>query len=115
MTCKYDGSDPSVDGRLRENEMYKARYGDEITLSTAVRFCALAKSLGVNAATLAVAWVATNPIVTAPILGARNIDQLRPSLEAANFEMTPELRRQITALAPRVPVATDRSEEPEDN
>ena len=115
LTCKYNGSDPSIDGRLRENRMYTARYGEETTLDTANRFCAFAKSLGVHPATLAIAWVAANPIVTAPILGARNSDQLRPSLEAASFDMTPELRRQITAVAPRVPVATDRSEEPEDN
>lgn len=114
LTCKYDGSDASVDGRLRENRMYTTRYGDEITLNTALKFCAFAKSLGVHPATLAVAWVASNPIVTAPILGARNVDQLRPSLEAANFEMTPELRQEITALTPRVPVATDRTEDPDD-
>jgi len=115
LTCKYDDSDSSAGGRLHENEMYTARYGDEITRSTAARFCAFAKSLGVHPATLAVAWVAANPTVTAPLLGARNPDQLRPSLEAADFEMTPELRQQISALTPRVPIATDRTEELEED
>lgn len=111
LTCKYSDSDSSAGGRLHENEMYTARYGDEVTRSTAAKFCAFATSLGVHPATLAVAWVAANPIVTTPLLGARNADQLRPSLEAADFEMTPELRQQISALTPRVPIATDRTEE----
>ena len=36
----------------------------------------------VVAAALAVAWVASHPAVTAPILGARNLDQLESSLRA---------------------------------
>jgi aryl-alcohol dehydrogenase-like predicted oxidoreductase len=49
--------------------------------------------------------------VTAPIIGARNVNQLRSSIAAAEIPMTPELRAEISALSPEPPPATDRSEE----
>jgi aryl-alcohol dehydrogenase-like predicted oxidoreductase len=51
-----------------------------------------------------------HPGVTAPIVGARNLEQLEGSLEALDVDMTPELRQQISALSPTPPPATDRSE-----
>ena len=62
-------------------------------------------------ATLAVAWVMANPAVTAPIIGARNVEQLEASLAAADCEMSVERWKEISALCPPMPVATDRSEE----
>jgi len=62
-------------------------------------------------ATLAVAWVKANPAVTAPIVGARNIEQLEASLAAADYTMPREQWEEIAALTPPVPVATDRDEE----
>jgi aryl-alcohol dehydrogenase-like predicted oxidoreductase len=49
--------------------------------------------------------------VTAPIIGARNLDQLEGSLKALDVDMTPELYAEIAALSPEPPLATDRSEE----
>ena len=46
-------------------------------------------------ATLAVAWVMANPAVTAPIIGARNLDQLEDSLATADFKMTEEMYAEI--------------------
>jgi aryl-alcohol dehydrogenase-like predicted oxidoreductase len=55
--------------------------------------------------------VAAHPAVTAPIIGARNVEQLRASLDSVKIELTPELRAQIAALSRTPPPATDRSEE----
>ena len=62
-------------------------------------------------ATLAVAWVAGHPAITAPIIGARNLAQLEASLAALDVDMTPEWRAEISSLSYDPPVATDRSEE----
>jgi aryl-alcohol dehydrogenase-like predicted oxidoreductase len=59
----------------------------------------------------AVAWVGAHPAVTAPIIGARNLDQLKDSLNAVNVNMTPELRAELAALSRTPPPATDRLEE----
>ena len=59
----------------------------------------------------AVAWVAAHPDVTAPIIGARSLEQLGPSLDSLGIDMTPELRAEISALSRTPAPATDRLEE----
>jgi aryl-alcohol dehydrogenase-like predicted oxidoreductase len=93
--------------------MYAKRYARELDTGIAERFVAYAAERDVHPATLAVAWVASHPAVTAPILGARSALQLAPSLAAAEFAMTPEMRAEIAALTPPVPLAHDRTEEAE--
>jgi aryl-alcohol dehydrogenase-like predicted oxidoreductase len=111
LTGKY-GTDSRPDtGRLVENPMYMRRYGDASHYEIAERFCAHARERGLHPATLAVAWVAANPAITAPIIGARTLEQLEPSLAALQVDMTPEWRAEISALSYEPPVATDRSEE----
>ena len=110
LTGKYGpGTRPST-GRLVENQRYTDRYSLESDYVTAERFSALAADLGVAAASLAVAWVMANPAVTAPIIGARNLDQLAGSLGALEVTMTPELRARVSALSATPPPATDRTE-----
>ncbi|PIX42324.1 MAG: aldo/keto reductase, partial [Armatimonadetes bacterium CG_4_8_14_3_um_filter_66_20] len=64
----------------------------------------------VHPVSLAVAWVMSHPAVTAPIIGARSVEQLEASLQAVEVPMTPEWREEISALSPEPPPATDRSE-----
>ena len=111
LTGKY-GVDRKPDaGRIVENKMYKLRYADPAGFEAAERLAEYAAERGAHPATVAVAWVMHHPAVTAPIIGARNLDQLEPSLAAADFEMTPIERRKIGKLSPEPPVATDRAEE----
>lgn len=111
LTGKY-GTDKRPDaGRLVENQMYQARYGKAINYEVAERFTAFARERNLNPASLAVAWVAGHPAVTAPIIGARNLGQLEGSLKSLDIDMTPELRGEISALSPEPPPATDRLEE----
>ena len=91
--------------------MYAKRYQDPIHLDIAERFAQAATALGIHPATLAVAWVKSHPAVTAPIIGARNREQLEPSLAAGDYEMSAAQRAELTALTPPLPVATDRDEE----
>jgi aryl-alcohol dehydrogenase-like predicted oxidoreductase len=91
--------------------MYAKRYGDQMYFEIAERFAAYAQKSGTHPATLAVAWVMTHPAITAPIIGARNMEQLRPSLDAVNVDMGPERRAEISSLSYEPPPATDRAEE----
>ena len=111
LTGKYGvGQRPNA-GRLVENAMYQKRYGDDAHYTVAERFTQYAQDRGYHPATLAVAWVMSHPAVTAPIIGARNLDQLTASLAAADVAMTPAWRAEIAALSVEPAVATDRSEE----
>jgi aryl-alcohol dehydrogenase-like predicted oxidoreductase len=98
-------------GRLTTNKMYQVRYGEEWAHETAAKFAALCKQRGFHPMSAAVAWVATHPAVTAPIIGARNVAQLKASLDSVNIDMTAELRGEIAALSRTPPPATDRLEE----
>ena len=61
--------------------------------------------------TLAVAWVAANSAITCPIISARSVAQLAPSLAALDYELSDTLKAQLTALTPTPAPATDRLEE----
>jgi aryl-alcohol dehydrogenase-like predicted oxidoreductase len=111
LTGKYGSSSKPDSGRLVENKMYMTRYAAEWMYEAAERFADLAKEKGVSPVTMGIAWVAAHPAVTAPIVGARSLDQLKACLAAADFAMTPELYAEIAALTPEPPPATDRNEE----
>ncbi|MCB0054432.1 MAG: aldo/keto reductase, partial [Caldilinea sp.] len=111
LTGKYGTSQRPAAGRLVENAMYQKRYGADLHYAVAERFTDYANARGIHPATLAVAWVMSHPAVTAPIIGARNLEQLEASLAAADVEMTPAWRAEISALSVEPPPATDRSEE----
>ena len=111
LTGKYSTAQRPAVGRLIENQMYQTRYGDALYYDVAERFSSFARERGLHPASLAVAWVASHPAVTAPIIGARNLEQLEGSLKSLEIAITPELRAEISALAPEPPPATDRNEE----
>ena len=111
LSGKYTTKQKDDAGRLSTNKMYAKRYGDERVFDIAEQFTQLANEMGHHPATLAVAWVGSHPAVTAPIIGARNLEQLEPSLKAAELNLTAEQRDAISALSPEPPPATDRSEE----
>jgi aryl-alcohol dehydrogenase-like predicted oxidoreductase len=111
LTGKFGATRRPESGRLVENQMYVKRYGDPAYYEIAERFTAHAQERGAHPATLAVAWVMSHPAITAPIIGARNLEQLGTSLAALDVEMTPEWRAEISALSVEPPLATDRSEE----
>jgi len=60
---------------------------------------------------LAVAWVSYNDAITAPIISARNLKQLKPSLESIEISLDKETYNLISNISPTPPPATDRLEE----
>ena len=101
----------SGDGRLATDSRYAARYGQSWMHKTAQDFAALATQMQMDPATLAVAWAAHHPSITCPIISARSVDQLRPSLAAAQISLSDADYARITALSQTPAPATDRLEE----
>lgn len=110
LSGKYRGG-REPQGRLTVNKTYARRYSGPEHHDVAEQFCGYAEKVGVSPVTLAVAWVKANPAITAPIIGARNLEQLEPSLAAGDYEMSAEQYAEIAALAGPMPLATDREEE----
>ena len=111
LSGKYGVHNKPQHGRLIDNTMYVKRYGDPSNFEIAENFCAHAKARGVHPASLAIAWVMSHPAVTAPVMGARNLEQLNDLLGALDIQMTPEWRAEISSLSIEPPPVTDRSEE----
>ncbi|MFZ6029822.1 MAG: aldo/keto reductase [Chloroflexota bacterium] len=111
LSGKYGPRQRPEVGRLVENAMYQARYGQEWVYEVAADFTAFAQGRGYDPAALAVAWVAGHPAVTAPIIGARSLEQLEGSLKSLEIKMDDALRAEVSALSPTPPPATDRLEE----
>jgi aryl-alcohol dehydrogenase-like predicted oxidoreductase len=111
LSGKYEHKGKPATGRLVENPKYKDRYGEDWMHRVAADFAAFCRSRGVHPMSMAVAWVGSHPAITAPIIGARNVDQLRASLDSLKIDMTPALRAEISALSRTPPPATDRLEE----
>jgi aryl-alcohol dehydrogenase-like predicted oxidoreductase len=111
LTGKYGKNIQESSNRLGRNNMYKKRYGDEWMLDAALNFVTYARDNGYNPVSLAVAWVAAHPGITAPIIGARNVEQLEDSLNAVAIPMTEELYGDLCKITPTPVPATDRSEE----
>ncbi|APE44397.1 aldo/keto reductase [Sulfitobacter alexandrii] len=108
LTGKYgDGGS----GRLSEDDRYAARYGQAQMHETAAGLRDVAQEMGVHPATLAVAWAARHPTGPSPIISARSVAQLQPSLDALDFDMSDALYARLSALSVTPPPATDRLEE----
>jgi aryl-alcohol dehydrogenase-like predicted oxidoreductase len=108
LSGKYLGQ---ATGRLKTNKMYEARYGDAWMFEVAEEYVAFCKERGLHPVSTAIAWVGAHPAVTAPIIGARNVEQLKDSLAAVKIDMTPSLRAEIADLSRTPAPATDRTEE----
>lgn len=111
LSGKYGQARRPQSGRLVDNAMYGVRYGATDNYDIAERFTALAQARDLPVAALAIAWVAAHPSVTAPLIGARTVEQLDGCLAAVEIDMDDELYAAISALSPEPPPATDRNEE----
>ena len=111
LTGKYGPGKIPPSGRLVDNSMYGTRYGGNFYLESAGKFTKLAEDRGMHPASLAVAWAASHPAVTAPIIGGGNTEQLVPSLDSINITVDDELKLEIDKISPPPPPATDRTEE----
>jgi aryl-alcohol dehydrogenase-like predicted oxidoreductase len=110
LSGKYAGGE-GASGRFTASRMYQARYAEPWMHEVVRDFVGFCAQRGLHPVSAAAAWVAAHPAVTAPIVGARNVEQLRASLHALDIDMTPALRAEISALSRTPAPATDRLEE----
>ena len=54
---------------------------------------------GKSASQVALAWELANPVVTAPIIGARDLDQLKDNLGAVEVKLTPEQIQRLNEIS----------------
>lgn len=112
LTGKYSSKQKEQkQGRLIEQKNYEKRYGNPDYYHITDKFTKLASQWGYHPASLAVSWVLNHPDVTAPIIGARNPEQLAFSIAGAEISLSPSEREQISALTIAPLLATDHDSE----
>ncbi len=110
LTGKYL-KETSGKGRFETDPAYQKRYQQAQDHEAAERFVTFAKENGYHPVSLAIAWVASHPAVTAPLIGARSAAQLGPALASLDIDMDPELQQTVSNLSLAPALATDREEE----
>ena len=90
----YDG--PRDEARVRSLE---SRYGDNARHETLVKLKSVSERFGESMIRLALQWVSEHDGVTAPIFGARRIDQLGGTLDAWSESASEEAMSEVRAIA----------------
>ena len=103
LSGKHDRTAPPPEGTRfslgNAGARYQARYWHDQEFATVESLRAVAKEAGMSMATLAVAWVLSNPAITAPIVGASRPKQLTDSLAAAEMNyLPPDLKARLDDL-----------------
>lgn len=64
------------------------------------KFSALCKELGEKEANVALARVPANPVLTAPIIGPRSVEQLRDTIKAVEISLDEEILCMLNNIFP---------------
>src|SRR6187551_898059 len=100
LTGKYRRDDQSAAGRWQGGKDNFGRPATPATFDVIEGLVALAKEKGCTPSQLALAWNASQPGITAPIIGPRTLEQLLDNLGAVDVKVTDADRARIDALAP---------------
>ena len=79
------------------------RFVNEKSLATTAELIELAKEHDMDVVTLAVAWSKQHDYVASTIVGANSIEQLKPSLAAADLKLSDAVLQTIDAISERFP------------
>ena len=111
LTGKYSNKRDQNNSRLNVNKAYQARYSIENLNTVIERYLQIANNYNYSPVSLAIAWAAHHPAITAPLIGARTLQQLDECLKAMDIKLSDELYNELNALVPTPPPATDRNDE----
>jgi aryl-alcohol dehydrogenase-like predicted oxidoreductase len=84
-------------GRRASEDMKKEIAKKHPQLQKWEKFC---KEMGEHPADMALAWLLANPVVTAPIIGPRTMEQLTGSLRAFKIKLNKDAMKQIDTIWP---------------
>lgn len=97
LSGKYLGGQRPAKGRLTLYERFK-RYTSERAEHITEAYVNLARRYDLDPAQMALAFVNERPFVTANIIGATTLEQLRSNIDSANLYLSDEVLAEIEAL-----------------
>jgi aryl-alcohol dehydrogenase-like predicted oxidoreductase len=99
LTGKYaPAAVPPPGSRMTLRPEPYRRFENERTFDALDRFCDAARERGVDAATLAIAWLLAHPQVDAVIVGPRRPEHLEAARRATELTLSPSERVQIATI-----------------
>jgi aryl-alcohol dehydrogenase-like predicted oxidoreductase len=104
LSGRYKHSDNPDTGRFSAEvgqfgAMYQARYWHEREFETVDKIREVAEQAGTPLATLSVAWILSNPVITSVILGASHSEQLTATLNAAEYTIAIDAKAKLDELS----------------
>src|SRR5260370_827637 len=100
LSGRYRRSDTPEKGRFSAElggfgRLYHARYWHEREFETVGKIREIAEQQGTPMATLSVAWILANPVITSVILGASRIEQLTETPAAADYKLESAVKAKL--------------------
>jgi 1-deoxyxylulose-5-phosphate synthase len=101
LTGKYQSADQYPEGsRMTLRPEPYTRFLNEATFQGLAQFKIEAERRGVSMGGLALAWVISHPLVTAPIIGPRRVEHFTPVQEAQSIQLSAAERDSLSKLFP---------------
>jgi aryl-alcohol dehydrogenase-like predicted oxidoreductase len=97
LTDKYKHDQPEPYSARLGN--IKRRYFNEKSWSIHARVETTADQSGKSVSQVALAWLLSNPVITSPIIGPRDLDQLNDNLGAVEFKLREEEEKMLTDVS----------------
>jgi aryl-alcohol dehydrogenase-like predicted oxidoreductase len=102
LTGKYRGQDkPAAESRFgKQASLYLSRYWFDEALRTVDVLVETAGELGKSPAQVALSWLLHDDRITAPIIGARTVEQVEDNLGAADWDLPEDAWQKLTDAMP---------------
>ncbi len=103
LSGKYlEGAKPEA-ARLTLFGGHFSRYTNARATEATARYVSVARAAGLDPAQMALAWVNSRPFLTANIIGATSLDQLRANLASADLTLTADVIAAIEEIHTDIP------------
>ncbi len=102
LTGKYHDTNPPEDGRITIFKNY-IRYNSEQSREATRQYMEIANNYGVSMTHLALAFINTRPFLTANIIGATKLSQLKENIKSIEIELPTEALNAINAVHATIP------------
>ena len=87
-------------GKIEKGETGRRSFSPKNESETLSSYESLCHKTGVSPADLALAWVANQPLITAPIVGPRTMAQLESSVKAIEIKLEKDVLDELDELFP---------------
>lgn len=98
LTGKHRGRDSAPEDSRGSIDPRMQSYFTERNFQLLDAMETIGQECGKSIAQVSLGWMLTNPLITAPIVGARNCDQLQESIDAGGLRLSEEQLKQLDEL-----------------